>query len=259
MGFHRNNLKVLKNVDVVSISSASSTSTAASSSHEPVEVVYPTKKPNKKEKKKKKKKMSGFLDLFHSSFTSAAPHSSSSKKQRSHKQANTVYTEIQLLKVTASRNDLDRFQNEFFELKRNVGTDVDVKFVLPSEKHQENVKKLEEEQKEGNDFLDYMFSDTIPFLHDFLTYGSPEAEFYQIKGKEFEVDLFNKLCAQMVFANNLQCKLEVTDRKKIPIQNKLKSTVLGGPNSQPDVLDQIFVDDFSTCSPFLHNLLVSVF
>merc|ERR1712176_1013394 len=116
------------------------------------------------------------------------------------------------------------------------------------------MKKLEEQQREGNDFLDYIFSDTIPFLHDLLMYGSPEVEFYQIKGKEGDVDLFNKLCAQMAFANNLQCKLEVTDRKKIPIQDQLKNKVLGGPNSQPDLLDSIFIDDFSTCSPFLHNL-----
>jgi len=240
---HKSNPKFLKNVDVVSHSPSSSTSP-----HESHELIYPL---TNQSPKKKKNKMAAFIDTFYNSFSSAQ----SQEKPDQY----TVYAEMQLLKVTAPKYDLEKFTNESFRIKQNVGIGVEVKVILPSRKNEQRLKRLEEREKENHDFLDYIFSDTIPFFHDFLIYGSPDVQFFQIKGKKGDIDIFNKLCRQMIFSKELQCKLEVTDRREIPLNNQFNNSIFGGPNSEPDVLDAIFTEDLSSCNPFLHNLLLSVY
>jgi len=203
--------------------------------------------------------MSAFIDTFYNSFSSAGPRSSEQRRSQQQPEVYIVYAEMQLLKVSAPKHDLEIFAKEIFRIKKNVGIKVEVKIVLPSRKHEERMKKLEEREKENHDFLDYMFSDTLPFLHELLLYGSPEAQFFQIKGQKGDIDIFNKLLQQMIFGKELQCKLEVTDRRKISIRKQLKNTVLGGPKSEPDLLDSIFTDDLSKCNPFLHNLILSAY
>lgn len=193
--------------------------------------------------------MGGFIDSFYNSYTSAGP--SSGEK--------ATYAETQLLKVTAPKYDLEKFGKQIFRLKKNVGIRVDVKAIIPSRRDEERLKKMEKREQENGDFLDFIFSDTIPFLHEFLTYGTPEAQFYQVKGRKGDLDIFNKLCRQMIYSKELQCKLEVTDRRKIPVKNPVKESILGGPNSEPDFLDAIFTDDLSYCNPFVHNLLTTVY
>ena len=196
--------------------------------------------------------MTAFIDSFYNSFTSAGP---SSGEQ-------ATYAEMQLLKVTAPNYDLEKFGKQIFRLKKNVGIRVDVKAILPSRRAEERLKKMEKREQENGDFLDFIFSDTIPFLHEFLTYGTPEAQFYQIKGRKGDLDIFNKLCRQMIYSKELQCKLEVTDRRKIPVKNPVnpvKESILGGPNSEPDFLDALFTDDLSSCNPFVHNILTTVY
>ena len=132
-----------------------------------------------------------------------------------------------------------------------------VKLIRPRKTKESAEKK---QDKENTDFLDYIFSDTIPFFHDFLTYGSPETQYYQIKGeKRGDLDIFNKLCLRMVFGKELQCKLEVTDRRNIPVETQLEDYIFGGPNSEPDILDAVFTDDFSSCNPFVHNMLTAAY
>jgi len=246
MRFHNRNSHVLKKANVYT------------STPESYEVIYPTTKTSPK----RKKKMSAFIDTFYNSFSSTGPQSGQQQQHQPQQQQqpkhHTVYSEMQLLKVTAPKHDLEKFSKEISRIKENVGIRVDIKVIRPSRKHEERVKKIEEREKQNHDLLDYMFSDTIPFFHDFLVYGSPEIKFFQIKGKKGDLDIFNKLCQQMVFGKELQCKLEVTDRRQIPVQDKLKSSIFGGPNSEPDIFDAMFTDNLSSCNPFLHNMLLSV-
>jgi len=190
--------------------------------------------------------MAAFIDAFYSSFSSA---------QQNQKES-IVYSEMQLLKVIAPKHDLEKFAKELSRIQRNVGPRVEVKAIHPSRKHED---RLREQEKENSDFLDYIFSDTIPFLHEFLTYGNPETQFYQIKGRKGDLDIFNKLCLRMVYRKELQCKLQVTDRRLIPKRNKLEDSIFGGPDSESDFLDTIFTDDFSSCNPFVHNVLTTVY
>lgn len=190
--------------------------------------------------------MATFIEAFYNSFTSVQ-----------HKQGEaTNYTEMQLLKVIAPKYDLEKFGKELLRIQRHVGIRVEVKVIHPSRRNEE---RLRQQEKENSDFLDYIFSDTIPFLHEFLTYGNPETQFYQVKGRKGELDVFNKLCLRMIYRKELQCKLQVTDRRKIPQKNSLEDSIFGGPNSEEDFLDTIFTDDFSSCNPFLHNMLTTVY
>lgn len=216
--------------------------------------------------------MSAFIDTFRKSFSSAVPSDggrSSIEKQRSrHKSKKEpvpsedeyqVYAEMQILKVTAPKQDLEKFAEKLIRAKETAGIGVQIQSIHPSRRHDERLKRMEEEEKENHDFLDHVFSDKIPFLHDFLVYGSPEAQFFQIKGKRGEVDDFNQLCTKVIHGEELQCKLEVTDRRKLSIKKKFKTSILGGPNSKPDFLDAIFTDDISGCNPFLHTMILSAY
>ena len=192
--------------------------------------------------------MSALVETLYSSFASAQSHGAGKR--------NIVYSEMQLLRVIAPRYDQERFVKEIMKIQRNVGIRVGVKHIRPRRKNQ----KLEKQEKENIDFLDYIFSDTIPFFHDFLTYGSPEAQYYQVKAeKKGDLDVFNKLCLRMIYGKELQCKLEVTDRRDIPMKAQLEDAIFGGPDSEPDFLDAIFTDDLSNCNPFLHNMLTTVY
>jgi len=245
MGRHKSDLKVLKSLDVVSTSPTSSTSSQ--------EVIH------SKTKRSPKKKMSAFINTFYNSFSSAGPSGEEEHYSERTPEKHYVYTEMELLKVTAPKYDLQKFEKEIYRVKENVGIRVEVKPVIPTRKHEERLRRLERREKENYDLLDYMFSDTIPFFHDFLICGTPETQFYQIKGQKGDLDIFNKLCRQMIFGKELQCKLEVTDRRDIPIKTQIKNSILGGPNSEPDLLDSIFSSDLSSCNPFFHNLCMAVY
>ena len=217
--------------------------------------------------------MSALIDTFKQSFSSAVHSggersSGSSERHGSRTQSeqpesppddNLMYAEMQILKVTAPKHDLEKFSEELIRLKEAVGINVQIKRIYPSRRHEERLKQLEEEEKEKHDFLDHVFSDTIPFLHDFLVYGNPEAQFFQIKGKKGELDVFNQICTQVIRGEELQCKVEITDRRKLSIKKQFKNSILGGPNSKPDLLDAIFTDDFSGCNPLLHSMIISAF
>lgn len=290
MSLYNSKPEVLENLDV-------SVPSVSESSQESHQVVYPatnptpkeeetkTKTNKKKNKKKKKKRMSALIDTFRKSFSSAVhsrgesssskTSSSSSKtsssssghpeprpqskQQQSPPEDHIVYAEMQILKVTATKRDLEKFAEELIRAKESVGIDVEVKRIYPSRRHEQRLKEMEEEEKEQHDFLDQLFSDKIPFFHDFLVYGNPEAQFFQMKGKKGELDVFNKICTQVIRGEELKCKVEITDRRELTMPNKIKNNILGGPKSKPDLLDTIFTDDFSGCSPFLHNMILSVY
>ena len=197
--------------------------------------------------------MAAFMNTLYSSFASVVP--SSSDLHRS----GPTYSEMQLLKVTAPKYDLEKFEKELVRIIKTVGIRAEIKVIVPSRKHEERLRRAERRQKENFDFLDCFFSDTIPFFHELCVYGTPETQFFQIKAEEGDLDIFNKICRQMIFGKQLQCKLEVTDRRDITYRSQVKNSILGGPNSEPDMLDAMFTDDLSGCNPFLHNMILSAY
>jgi hypothetical protein len=247
--------------------------------------------------------MAALIETFVNSFSSAIDSSSSTsavsktKKakpfhRRTYERTEPIYTEYELLKVKAPKIDLDKFENGIAKLQRDVGIDIEITVVIPREQALEESKQkrlLQEEKEEkitGGDFLDYVFSDTIPFLHDFLMHGSPELRFFQIKGNTEIISVFNKLCERMIYNKNMQCKLEIKDRRQVQIgrriiketetyeeakdrynkecqyqqskqsKSQLAAAAQSSSSSSADFFDSMFTDDFSKSSPFLHNLLV---
>ena len=221
--------------------------------------------------------MDALFESFYNSFASSASATGDSRKPAEPRQP--LYTEIELVKVTATRDDLNRFAQELSRIRHNIGINVEISVVIPSSQQHEHkhgdLHNHERRRRTNNnsnndcygndgyekDFLDRIFSDTIPILHDFLTYGSPEAEFFQIKGPKGSLNLFNDMCATMVYAKELRCKLEVTDRRRIYgpkyLRKTLKNDIFGCPNSERDLLDAMFTDDFSQTMPALHSMLVT--
>ena len=242
--------------------------------------------------------MAALLETFVNSFLDTAiaadPSSSSSSTaaiqkpfhRKKYERTEAIYTEYELIKVKARKVDLDRFERGISKLQHDVGIDVEITVVIPREEALEESKQrrlqVEAKEKETGDFLDYVFSDTIPFLHDFLMHGSPELRFFQIKGEKEIITVFNKLCERMIYNKDLQCKLDIKDRRQVQIGRRIivetetyeearvrynkecNATQLAAsasasaswlPNN--DLLDSMFTDDFSKSSPFLHNLLVS--
>jgi hypothetical protein len=233
--------------------------------------------------------MAALIETFVNSFSSAIDSSSSTsavsktKKakpfhRRTYERTEPIYTEYELLKVKAPKIDLDKFENGIAKLQRDVGIDIEITVVIPREQALEESKQkrlLQEEKEEkitGGDFLDYVFSDTIPFLH-----GSQELLFFQIKGNTEIISVFNKLCERMIYNKNMQCKLEIKDRRQVQIGRRIiketetyeeakdrynkkcqhqQSAAQSSSSSSADFFDSMFTDDFSKSSPFLHNLLV---
>uniref|UniRef100_A0A7S4ANS8 Uncharacterized protein n=1 Tax=Pseudo-nitzschia australis TaxID=44445 RepID=A0A7S4ANS8_9STRA len=228
------------------------------------------------------------FESFYNSFASSVSATGDNRKRVEPRQP--LYEEIELVKVTAPRDDLNRFAEELSRIKHNIGINVEISIVIPSSQqheHKHDDLRSHERRRRTNsnnsnndndnntshrndcydndgyekDFLDRIFSDTIPILHDFLTYGSPEAEFFQIKGPKGSLNLFNDMCATMVHAKDLRCKLEITDRRRIYgpkyLRKTLKNDIFGCPNSERDLLDAMFTDDFSRSMPALHGMLVA--
>mmetsp|Transcript_7259 Transcript_7259/g.21042 ORF Transcript_7259/g.21042 Transcript_7259/m.21042 type:complete len:199 (-) Transcript_7259:87-683(-) len=197
--------------------------------------------------------MEVFFDAFYNRYKSYA----SAEDDYTYLEEKPLLAEIELIKVTAPRLDLNRFSEELHRIKHNVGIPVEISVVIPSTRHEDMLELAPEDR----DFLDMLFSDTIPLLHDVLTYGSPEAEFFQIKGPKGSLDLFNDMVATMIYGKELQCKLEVTDRRKLYgpkyLRKTVKNGILGSATDESDLLDTMFSADFSKTAPALHSLLVA--
>ena len=215
--------------------------------------------------------MSDFIDMACLSFSSSTqPEHQQQKEQpggnlgtlKAHRSQDMItdgmlYTEIELLKVKAPRSDMERFDVGIQELIRRVSLPVEADCVVPGEElleTQRRIQKARENQEEkSGDFLDKIFTDTIPFFHDLLVMGSPEVQFYMVKGTGESLDIFNVLCNRMCYNEGLDCKVELTDRRKIA-KNNMKDKVL---DTTTDVLENVFTDDLSKHSPMLHSLIVS--
>jgi len=145
--------------------------------------------------------------------------------RKKYERTEPIYTEYELIKVKAPKVDLDRFERGISKLQHDVGIDVEITVVIPREEALEESKqkrlKVEEEERETGDFLDFVFSDTIPFLHDFLMHGSPELRFFQIKGDKEIITVFNKLCERMIYNKDMQCKLEIKDRRQVQVGRRI--------------------------------------
>jgi hypothetical protein len=202
------------------------------------------------------------VDTLYSSFSSAAPHPSRFPRGRAHsldqqKRSSTLFDEVELLKVTATRADLDRFNRNVLKLKNRWGLDISASLVVPES---EEIRQRLERQRmmRKTDLLDYMFTEKIPFLHDLIMTGEVETQFVRIVGSHDMINAFNRLAEQMLFDKNLSgVSILVTERRKIIVENIMKPPGMPSLSTLDAFLDSIYSADFSKSMPLLHRALVA--
>ena len=178
-----------------------------------------------------------------------------------------IYEEHEIMKIKAPKTELDRFEQGIFKLQRDVGIRVDVTTVVPMNKQGPKNRPVQPEPQA--DLLDTIFSDTLPFVHEYLIHGSPEYRFFHVKGSSDNcVDVFNKLCERMMHNKGFsKMKLEIVNRHRVQIGRKIFRESWNEEEEDDDdqtmyyegcdLLEMLFTDDFSSTNPMLHRVLMA--
>ena len=176
--------------------------------------------------------------------------SSSSRPRKPSSSYIEIFNEVELLKVTATRSDLERFNRNVMKIKERYDLDMTADLVIPDTR---SIQKQQRSTKDS-DLLDYVFSDKIPFLHDLLMTGEVESEYIQLEGSHEVVNAFNRLVDQMIYEKELNVTIRVAERRKIVVDRIVSEEAM---NNIDTIMDSIFTVDFSKSMPALHNAIVS--
>jgi hypothetical protein len=213
------------------------------------------------------------VDTFYNSFSSAGPESpptsSRWKKQRpsdpwNQQRSAAFFDEVELLKITATKSDLERFNRNVLKIKNKWDLDISASLVVPkSEALKQRLEKQRMEQ--DKDMLDYVFPDKIPILHDLLMAGEVETQYLRIEGSHDMVNAFNRLAEQMMYDKNMKhVAIVVAERRKIFVDNVMGGGDRGNNQSSffalndlDAILDSIYSADFSKTMPWLHKALTA--
>jgi hypothetical protein len=205
--------------------------------------------------------MSLFATTFYNSFSSAGKYPSSANKQKNSMMAPAGYfNDIETIKVTASRSQIDLFNTHVLKLRQDLNIKVKLTVLLPCEgavneqrgRRQDSLMQKMDSTDSGDSFLDRIFSDKIPLIHDLLMLGEPDVQILKVEGRPEMVDLFNTQIERMVFAEGLSVDVILVTRKKIHIQQVVSNSL----DEVEDSLDFIFTDDFSKSMPIIHKLIM---
>jgi hypothetical protein len=200
------------------------------------------------------------VDTFYKSFSSAATDTSrlNIERARSWNQQRSAawFDEVELLRVTATRPDLERFKRNIVKLKNRCGLDISASIVVP--KSEELKQQLEQERmNRDTDLLDFLFPDKIPFLHDLLMTGEVETQFLRIEGSQDMISAFNRLMDQMLYDKNLTgVSIVVSERRKLMVDNVINPS-LPTLSDFDSILDSIYSVDCSKSMPWLHRALTT--
>mmetsp|Transcript_18263 Transcript_18263/g.29469 ORF Transcript_18263/g.29469 Transcript_18263/m.29469 type:complete len:80 (+) Transcript_18263:388-627(+) len=76
--------------------------------------------------------MSALIDTFYNSFSSAGPESSRLNANQDHRnRSSNLWDEVELIKVTATRSDLERFKRNIRKIKTAWDLDTAASLVVP--------------------------------------------------------------------------------------------------------------------------------
>ena len=198
--------------------------------------------------------MSALIDTFYNSFSSAGPEASRLNGTQDHwNRAANLWDEVELLKVTAPRSDLERFNRNIRKLKNKWDLDISASLVVPKSEEMKQ-RMIERRNAQQADVLDMLFPDKIPILHDLLMSGEVETQFVRIEGSHDMVNAFNRLAEQMVYDKGMNVRIVVAERRKIITEQPIVPVTM---NDWDTIMDSIFTADFSKSMPWLHQVLVA--
>ncbi|KAL3937226.1 MAG: hypothetical protein SGARI_002210 [Bacillariaceae sp.] len=202
--------------------------------------------------------MSALIDTFYNSFSSAGPEASrlNAKHQDHWNRSANLWDEVELLKVTASHSDLERFNRNVQKLKNKWDLDIQASLVVPKSEEMKQ-RMIERKNAQQADVLDMLFPDKIPFLHDLLMSGEVETQFVRIEGSHDMVNAFNRLAEQMVYDKGMNVRIVVAERRKIITEAPALPSVPVTLNDLDAIMDTIYSADFSKSMPWLHQILVA--
>lgn len=203
------------------------------------------------------------VDTFYNSYSSAGPNTGKWNPSRynstgpwKQQRSAAMFDEVELLKVTATRSDLEKFNRNIAKLKSRWGLDISASLVVPRSEEQQQ-RLAEQKSKKDADFLDFLFSDKIPILHDLIMHGEVETQYVRVEGSHDMVNVFNRLVQEMIdYEGMTGLTLMVTERRKI-IVDTIGSPPLPTMSDIDSMFDNIFSADFSKSMPWLHKALVS--
>ncbi|KAG7372866.1 hypothetical protein IV203_033590 [Nitzschia inconspicua] len=208
------------------------------------------------------------VDTFYKSFSSTGPDPSSWNRggRADHwnhqERPASFFDEVELLKVTAPRADLERFNRNVLKIKNKWDLDISASLVVP--KSEELKQRLEERRlSQKHDMLDFLFTEKIPILHDLIMAGEVETQFIRIEGSHDMVNAFNRLVERMLYDKNLTgVAINLVERRKIMVdnvwgENNGSSSLFPSLADLDSILDSIYSADFTKSAPWLHRILVA--
>jgi hypothetical protein len=200
--------------------------------------------------------MSALIDTFYNSFSSAGPEASRLNSNQDHwNRSASMWDEVELLKVTATHADLERFNRNILKLKNKWDLDISASLVVPKSEQMKQ-RMLEQRNAQQADFLDMVFPDKIPVLHDLLMSGEVETQFVRIEGSHDMVNAFNRLAEQMIYDKGMNISIAVAERRKI-IVDAVAAPSVPTLNDLDAIMDSIYSADFSKTFPWLHQVLTA--
>jgi hypothetical protein len=196
--------------------------------------------------------MDALVDSFYNSYSSAGPDTSKFDQKRSDP---SMFDEIELLKITGTPADLERFNRNIGKIKKKWDIEFTATLVVPE---QEVVRHHIEQHQRNNpqDFLDVVFTDKIPLFHDMIMMGEPESEYLRVVGSHYMVNLLNRCIENVVYDKNIDVQIVVCERKKIYTPTVVEK-VVPTMNDVDNFFDSIYSYDFSKSFPTFHNWLVA--
>jgi hypothetical protein len=195
--------------------------------------------------------MDALIDSFYNSYSS-----SQDQKDQQRRADPSMFDEIELLKVTGCRSDLERLNRNIGKLKKRWNLDISAFVVVPEEIRRRH--RMEERQRYlREDFLDDIFTVKIPLFHDLIMMGEPECEYLRIEGSHGEINVLNRLIETVVYDKGINVNIVVAQRKKVFVESSGLDRVVPTMNDLDHMLDSIYSADFSKSFPTLHRILTA--
>lgn len=219
-----------------------------------------------------------FATSLYNSFSSAGQYPSSATRNDATAMTSGGYyfKDIEMIKITASRSQIDLFNKSVRKLRRDLNIKVRLTVVVMVEGANTRTINTKGRSDSIDDFLDHIFPEKIPLIHDWLMIGESEVQILRVEGSPEMVDLFNTQVERMVEWEDLRVEVGLISRKKkffhdasksiYHAENALASCFATGfatdismsLDEAESALGHVFTTDFSKSMPTVHKFIMGI-